>query len=477
MSYSTKYITIEAKASIGYIIAALLSKGLSIITLPVFTRMLTTADMGVVSTFTSWFNILYVVVTLSLTTASFNVAMIEYPRSRDKYQAVCLQISAISSICFALIYTFFYTYFNKITSLTTPLFVVQIFLFLVNPALDSWYARQRYEYKYKSVVLVSVIVSLLSTVFSIIVIGLAKKTGITALGEVRVISQNLIVIIVGIFFFGKILKNGKLGIDKSMALFSLRLSIPLIVHSLAKNILDTSDRLMVAKICGESDAGIYGTIHTISLLALIVWNAINSAIIPILFKYLKCNNMKNIRKISNLILLLFSGVTIIATLLAPEILFLLTTKEYMEAMYLMPAIISGVYMTALYGLYGNFLIYAKRTELVMLSTVFAAALNVLLNYIFISRYGYIAAAYTTLVCFLILALLQGLMQFIVYRKVIISNKIAISLSISTISICLMCNILYNYTRIRLLVLAVIFVILIINRKKFFELLTLNNEQK
>lgn len=470
MNNKVKYMSIEAKASIGYVIAALLSKGLSIVTLPVFTRVLTTADMGVVSTYTSWFNILYTVVTLSLTTASFNVAMIEYPDKRDKYQAVCLQISSISAGCFAIIYGIFYVYINKFTTLTVPLFLIQLILFFVNPALDSWYARQRYEYKYKSVVYVSVTVSVLSTVLAIIAIYLAKKVGIKSLGEVRIISQNIIIIIVSLFFFYKILRKGKLGLDKSMALFSLRLSVPLIIHSLAKNILDTSDRLMIAKICGDSDAGIYGTVYTISLLALIVWNAINSAIIPLLFEYLKNNNIQSIKKLSNAILLLFSGVTIVTALLAPEVLALLTTKEYMEAVYLMPAVIGGVYMTALYGLYGNFLIYAKKTELVMLSTIIVAILNLVLNYVGINQYGYIAAAYTTLICFVILAFLQERMQRIVYGKEIISNKFVLVLSAATIVMCLLCNFLYRYLEIRLLILVCIGCIMFINRKKVFVLI-------
>ena len=51
--------------------------------------------------------------------------------------------------------------------------------------------------------------------------------------------------------------------------------------------------------------------------------------------------------------------------------------------------------------------YNKKTLLTALCTIAAAAVNVPLNYIFIKRYGYIAAAYTTAFCYMLLLVIHA----------------------------------------------------------------------
>ena len=185
-----KGLSIQTKASIAYMFGSILTKGINILTLPIYTRLLTTSDMGVVNNFTSWYAIFYAIITLSLTTASLSVAMIDYKKESEKYQSVCLMLSTLSSIAFAFIYLLFYSYINVFTTLNVPLMVTQILLFIFNPALDSWYIKKRFEYKYKSVLLVSVSITLLSILISIIAVYKARVNNIVSLGIVRIIAQN-----------------------------------------------------------------------------------------------------------------------------------------------------------------------------------------------------------------------------------------------------------------------------------------------
>lgn len=54
-----------------------------------------------------------------------------------------------------------------------------------------------------------------------------------------------------------------------------------------------------------------------------------------------------------------------------------------------------------YSLYVNIEHYYKKTPYITVNTIIAAASNIVLNFIFIPRYGYIAAAYTTLASYFI----------------------------------------------------------------------------
>lgn len=463
-----KGVSLQKKASFAYMFASIMSKGLNYLTLPIFTRILTVDDMGKVTTFNTWYTILYVVVTLSLTSGSINIAMMEYSDKRDKYQAVCLSLSTFSAVVFSIIYIIYWKWINNFTTLSTSLMIMQIALFFFNPALDSWYARQRYEYKYKLVVGISIISTVLSVVVAIVILNVAKKYGVENLGEIRIISQNSIIAIFGFGFFIKILKNGKCIFDKKMAVFALKTSVPLIIHSLAKNILDASDRLMINKYCGSEKAGIYGTVYSISLAALIVWSAINSSIIPYLFDRLREKDFITVDKVAEKVLILFGCVSSIITLIAPEILKILTTTDYYEAVYIIPAITAGVYMTALYGIYGNLLLYMKKTSQIMIATVIATLANLCMNYVGIKVYGYMAAAYTTLISFIILAFLQGVMCLKVYKRNVLNVKKIVMTTSCFICICLTCVRFYDYFIIRYILLSALIVICGIFLKKYMR---------
>ena len=458
-----KSISIQKKATVSYLLASFFTQGINFITIPIYTRLLTTSDMGIVTTFTSWYAIIYAIGTLSLTAGSMSIAMVEFENNRNQYQSVCLMLSTISATIFLLFYILFDIKLSKISLFSMPIMLVVCLLLFFNPALDSWYLRERYEYKYKAVLCVSIAVSVLSAAVPISCISIARKYHKGNLADIRIIAQYSMVIIIGIFLYIYIMKKGKCIYDKRMIKFALSLSLPLIVHTLAKNILDTSDRLMIANMCGNSAAGIYGTVYSISMIALILWSAINNAVVPVVFEKLKEKEYKYVENLTIKILILFSMGSVLVTLIAPEILFILTTPEYYNAVHMIPAIATGIYFTAVYGIYGNMLLFAKKSLQIMFATSGAAIINIILNYFFIRQYGYMAAAYTTFISFAMLAFMQGKMQLRIYKEEVVSTKYVVGISVITMCSCLMCNFFYEYFWIRYIMIAIMIIILLFTK--------------
>lgn len=95
----------------------------------------------------------------------------------------------------------------------------------------------------------------------------------------------------------------------------------------------------------------------------------------------------------------------------------------------------------------------------MISAVTAAVVNVVLNFIFIARYGYMAAAYTTLVAYIVLAV----MQMLGARKVckekrgddyeVYDDKAVAVMAAVTIALSLCGLLLYGHTVLRYAVIA------------------------
>ena len=72
--------------------ANLILKGLSLISGPIFTRIMPTDQYGIVSTFQSWQSLLAVIVTLNLSQGVFNNGMLEFKENRDMEYLYLLKI-------------------------------------------------------------------------------------------------------------------------------------------------------------------------------------------------------------------------------------------------------------------------------------------------------------------------------------------------------------------------------------------------
>ena len=445
-------IPLGVKAAVVYTIASVFSRGLAMITVPIFTRIMTTSEIGMVNLYNSWYSLLSVVATLSLTSGGFQAAMKEFEGERDQYQSSVLTLTSIMAVIFACVYFAVPNFWNRITGLPPSLIILMLIVFFFVPAQDFWLLRQRYEYKYKLAGTLTICSALVSTILAVIVVLSLNKVGSDKIVIGRLYATNIISIIISSLLWFKLYLKGKTIVNIKYWNYSLKLSVPLIGYAFSAQILNVSDRMMISKMIGNNAVGIYSTLYTVSSISLLVWSAINSSFIPYLYQ----NIGKKDNKIKELSLSLMGAYAIIAVMLAflaPEIVKILATNEYYEAIYIMPPIAAGVFLTSVSNMYSNLLIYYKKTKYIMYSSVIAATVNVILNYICIQKFGYMAAAYTTLIAYIVLA---GV-QVIFARKInfnengvksVYNDRAILFMSILTIIATLFGLIFYRYTVLR-----------------------------
>lgn len=124
----------SAKSAIVYTMATLFSRGLAIITVPIFTRIMSTDQIGVVNLYNSWYTMISAVATLSLTSGGYMVAMKEYPNERDQYQSSVLTLTSIIAVIIAVVYFTFSSTWNALIGLPSGLMVLMLIGFLFAPA-------------------------------------------------------------------------------------------------------------------------------------------------------------------------------------------------------------------------------------------------------------------------------------------------------------------------------------------------------
>lgn len=107
-----KESSIEVKASIAYMFCSVIQRSLSFITMPLFTRLLTTTQYGQYTIYSSWVSIFSIFLTLNLAYGTFSPAMMKFKDDREGYIASVQGICTVLSAVFLAIYLPFRNTFN-----------------------------------------------------------------------------------------------------------------------------------------------------------------------------------------------------------------------------------------------------------------------------------------------------------------------------------------------------------------------------
>lgn len=457
-----------AKASIAFIIANVFIQGLHIITTPIFTRVLSTSDFGMVSVFNSWAALAGTIITLSLSSSAYNIGLATYENDKYKYTSSLLILSTLSALVFSLFGFTIRGTVLQLTGLTTPLILLIVLKSVVSQGQQFWLTMQRFEYKWKKPILYTIIIGVLSSFFSLFILLILKDKYTDSLAEIRIYSAAIITIPPMIYLYMKILiKGGKPSIAYWKS--SLSLSLPMMVHLLAIKVLDSSDRVMINYFRGPSEAGMYSLVYTLAGLSMIIWTAINGSLVPFTFQKLKKEENKEINNIALATLVVYGMISILLILIAPEIIRIFAPPEYYSAVYVVPPVTISVYLTASYNLFANIEMYYKKTNLIMINTLVASGINVLLNYLFIPQFGFIAAAYTTLITnvFLVVFHYYGMKK--VSQKNIYDTKFIFGFSFILICIGILISYTYEVLLARIILFIIIVLLLAYKKERIFSI--------
>jgi O-antigen/teichoic acid export membrane protein len=245
----------------------------------------------------------------------------------------------------------------------------------------------------------------------------------------------------------------------SQTLEMARYSFPLILANLATWILSLSDRYVLGFFRGSQEVGIYSASYAISEYSILF---IASLFLlsggPIGLNIWEKEGVEKSRefvsKTTRYYLMLCLPAAVGLSVLAKTVICVLTAPEYYEGYRIVPFIVFGGLLLGLQQRFSTGLVFYKKTSPIMFCIVVAGILNLSLNFLFIPKYGYMAAAVTTLVGYAILLILM----IIVSRKVFIwefpfksLEKITCASVVMGAVIYLMGNILTSSTLLSLIV--------------------------
>lgn len=471
-------VPLEAKVSFAYLVCNIIQKSITFLTLPLFTRILTTTQYGQYSIYTSWSAIITIFVTLNLPQGTFGRAMVKYEGDRDGYISVAQTVCTILGLIFLALYFPLSSRLTKLFELPSAIICVMIAEMVFAASIQFWFGKNRYEYKYKNVVILTIIMALISPICGVLLVLYSDEKGYA-----RIVGYAAVTITFGLVIYIRNYIKGKKVYQREYLHYIISLNIPLIVYYLSQAVFGQSDRLMINHYCGTDKAGIYGVAQQLALVLNFVLTSINGAYAPWMYQTIKEKKYKDNIRISVAISILMAVLLLGIIWMTPEIILVIGGEKYREAIGVVPPIAMSLLLLYYSQLFINLQFYLEKRNELIVGSIGAAFVNIVLNALLIPRVGYYAAGYTTLFAYYVFAFSN---YFVVKKLCKADREIMTLFNVKILLVVLgvftaigfVGMTLYKFVFVRIAIIAVVIVMMIVNRKKImFELQpALNNDK-
>jgi O-antigen/teichoic acid export membrane protein len=403
----------QLKNGFFYMLPVLIGNAVPILTLPIFSRILTVEEFGVFA--------LSQVYAIFINGISNFGLTIGYERNffenKEKIKRAGLLFSTllfvISTFAFFAILTFIfkeplskliigsekYSYILFWSYCSTGMTSLKAFFLIYlknteNAKAHVWYTIDEN--------LIGVVLSLFMVAY--------LKLGVIGLIWGPLIASALVFVVLSIRF----LRELPLVFNKQLLKESLKISLPLTPRIFFGVIGNQFDKYMIGLLSSVGGAGIYNLGQKIANIVFTFMTAVQNVFAPQVYKRMfEMDKEAGGRSIgaylTPFIYISISG-ALIVSLFSEEIIILLTPKSYHDAIEIV-SILSMLFATYFFGKQPQ-LIYAKKTSITSWLTLVGIALNILINIPFIYLWGMLGAAYGTLLA----GLISGSISFVISQR-------------------------------------------------------------
>lgn len=311
-----------------------------------------------------------------------------------------------------------------------------ISLILITTALtflnNLFYMLLRFERKSKHVVMLNILSLVLSS--SLIVFFLVSaKLEVMAPILGGLISQGVLFVVL------LYLVRDTIVFDYSRHELKVQLPFGLqaVVIGMAYYSLDSLNRVFINKYGSLSDVGIYSLGYQIaSLINILFIMPFGQIWAPMRMQYRNDQNADEFyRKILTYYTVIGLLVTVMISLFSKEIITLFAGhKEYVDAYKVVPFVMTGLLVYGVVSLIDHGIYFTRKVIYHAFTFSIASVVSLVLNYLFVRRYGYLAAAAIIMVCYVTIVVLVFYMSNRMYKIPYEGKRLALTGSIGVIAL-------------------------------------------
>ncbi len=458
------------KAGISYTIGNIFCKGLSFVSAFIFARLMIPADYGIYNTFSSYVSILAVVIGFALHSSIKN-ARFDYAGRVEEYCASVTLLTLANTVFLLALAVIFKNRLSELLSIPATmviLVVLESFATAMLQFYNDYLAINFLSRKYLAVSLFYAVSGMVLSVFLVTTVFSSQRY----LG--RAFGTAIPLILISVYILFTLYQKARPKAKREYWKYGLKISLPIVPHGLSQLLLSQFDRIMIKKSIGDTQAGLYSFANNIGFIYQIITNSIDTAWCPWFFGKMEEKDYATIRKSANIYMAAVSLMACGLFLISPELILIMGGSGYADSRKVVIPIVLSTYFAFIYTLPSAVEYYYKKTKHIAVGTMAAAALNIILNSLFIPKYGYIAAAYTTVFCYVCYYIFHTIISYKTHGEFIYNMRVFTALILGTAVFAFFCLWAVDRIVLRMAILAAgliaAAVVAFIKRKTVFEVL-------
>lgn len=451
------------KASVGYTIANVLIKGVSFVTLPIFTRLLSTAEYGQYSMFVMYESILTVVVSFCIY-SSLNTAKAKFNEKLDDYLSSVLLIPIIFALFLLIVACVMYLSIgdNELFGINGYMYPLLVLYSFGTATLGFYNNRASIDYSYLNYLFISIVNTILNITLSLaLIIWVFPDNAIKGRVSGSTGAILLIAVCIVIYFF----RRSRPQINVTYWKFAVAFSAPLVIHGFAQLLLSQFGKVAIQSYYESEIVGLYGFALTISQIPNVIITSLSTVWTPWFFENYGKGKITEINNTSQKCIKLFSIGFVGCVCILPEVIKIMAPKEYWASIELVVPVVMIYYFIFLYNIVVQVEYYHRKTDIIGTVTMMAAIFNVVFDLIAAKYIGYHAVPYVSVISYILYYLFHAsVVKRIEGNELFDYRRINLSAMLSLCSMIAMNCFSYSLYK-RVLVAIVFFLILYIPDRK------------
>lgn len=381
-----------------YTTARFFASAISFIAIPIYTRLLTPSDYGILAVFNSVVGIFAIIYGLQM----YGSVGRYYLEKADDFPdflgsnilILCVLIIAEGAIIWAFREPIMH-FFKVPAFLFLPLLIISILSFGY-AIYGNLLVVKRKSGEY-TIISVSRAVSL----FLISVVLMYHLKTDRYLGKIY--AQILVTLVVFGYCCYKLLPQMKFNFKIEHLKYSINYNLPAIPGALSGFILTFSDRIIINQLTTSEKTGLYSLAYNIAMVLSVIFGGMFAAWSPTFIENMRDKKYTQIRTLSSRFTDIVLFFALLIALFANEVIHIMAPAKYHSALHLIPIIVLGYIFLYVAQVYSFFASYRKQKILMMsINLLVVGFINILLNYLLIPKFGYSIAAVTTVFSYFLL---------------------------------------------------------------------------
>lgn len=401
------------KHSRNYLIANIATKALAFISIPIYTRLMSVSDYGIVNVFISIISFSPIIMTMNT-----EVAIGRYYFDADDIEDFKRFVGCsiiISSLFFLLTSVIALLFLSKLSVLLTfptllTLSVIPVSLYKVtnnvfvqiyNPMLES-----------KKIAFVSSVQAYLAFALSIIAVIMMPSDKYYG----YVIGNVIAMVLLCIYLYKQVRYYVSLSFQVKHIKYLLTFCLPYLPYSLSGIIIAQFGKLIISSSSGFISAGLYSFASNISLVMIVFIGLIHQAWNPFYFRYMNAKDYTSIDMDYDLIWRLTLILGCLLSLFSCEVGVLFGKTEYIVAIRIIPILVLGYIFYQWAFVYMRNASYAKQTIWMGAAVVSSGVSNIVMSLWMVPILADIGAALAFMISYIIMLVLTYIINKFILKE-------------------------------------------------------------